>query len=236
MCRGANSSRSNATATTTSPKKLISVLSVFIAMILTYLDKCTRILLNLNSKGPYSSSESEIKFRRCLFTFFIKLKRRTCAKTAKKCTKKRDARAKLLFCLWNLVFFFYTFSLPSRCWILKSLIFFPLSHWQSQKSLRKLTRPRFPLASKVANFPAIFILNRPGKGSSQCILHVSWEGLLLFYLAFCFVKKEDEDEEAEVPSETEAGEEGEVDVCTVERIPALCSRCELWNKCKCSHI
>lgn len=34
---------------------------------------------------------------------------------------------------------------------------------------------------------------------------------------------EDEDEEAEVPSETEAGEEDEVDVCTVERIPALCS-------------
>ncbi|XP_027059509.1 retinoblastoma-binding protein 5 homolog [Pocillopora damicornis] len=34
---------------------------------------------------------------------------------------------------------------------------------------------------------------------------------------------EDEDEEAEVPSETEAGEEDEVDVCAVERIPALCS-------------
>ena len=98
--RGANSLRSNdATATTTSLKKLISVLSVFIAMILTYLDKCTRILLNLNFKRPFSSSESEIKFRRCLFTFSIKLARRTCAKTAKKCTKKRDARAKLLFCL-----------------------------------------------------------------------------------------------------------------------------------------
>ena len=36
--------------------------------------------------------------------------------------------------------------------------------------------------------------------------------------------QEDEDEEAEVPSETEAGEEDEVDVCAVERIPALCSR------------
>ena len=92
---------------------------------------------------------------------------------------------------------------------------------------------QIPSVSKV-KFPAIFIVNRTGKGPSQCILHVSWEGLLLFYLAFCFVKKEDEDEEAEVPSETEAGEEGEVDVCTVERIPALCSRCELWNKCKCS--
>ena len=29
-------------------------------------------LLNLNSKGRYSSPESEIKFRRCLFTFSIK--------------------------------------------------------------------------------------------------------------------------------------------------------------------
>ena len=37
--------------------------------LLTYFVKCTRTLLNLNSKGPYSSSESEIKFRRCFFTF-----------------------------------------------------------------------------------------------------------------------------------------------------------------------
>ena len=29
-----------------------------------------------------------------------------------------------------------------------------------------------------------------------------------------------------MPSETEAGEEDEVDVCAVERIPALCSRYE----------
>ena len=171
---------------------------------------------------------------RCLFTFTfsIKLSRLTRAKTAKKCTKKRDARAKLLFCLLNLLVFFYTFLLPSRRWILKSLLFFPCP--QSQKSLRKLIRPSFPLVSKVTNFPAIFIVNRPGKKPFQCILYVSWEGPFFFYLAFCFVKKEDEDEEAEVPSETEAGEEGEVDVCTVERIPALCSRCELSNKCKCS--
>ena len=40
--------------------------------LLTYLVKCTRTLLNLNSKGPYSSSESEIKFLPCLFTFSIK--------------------------------------------------------------------------------------------------------------------------------------------------------------------
>ena len=69
----ANSLRSNdATVTTTSPEKWICVLSVFIAMIRTYLDKCTGTLLDLNSKGPYSSSEREITFRRCLFTFSIK--------------------------------------------------------------------------------------------------------------------------------------------------------------------
>ena len=41
-------------------------------------------------------------------------------KRAKECTKKRDARANLLFCFWNLLFFW-----RSRCrlrrWILKSL-------------------------------------------------------------------------------------------------------------------
>ena len=69
----ANSLRSNdATVTTTSPEKWICVLSVFIAIIHTYLDKCTGTLLDLNSKGPYSSSEREITFRRCLFTFSIK--------------------------------------------------------------------------------------------------------------------------------------------------------------------
>ena len=38
----------------------------------TYFVKCRRTLLNLNSKEPYPSSEREIKFRRCLFTFSIK--------------------------------------------------------------------------------------------------------------------------------------------------------------------
>ena len=40
--------------------------------LLTYFVKCTRTLLHLNSKGPYSYSESKIQFRRCLFMFFIK--------------------------------------------------------------------------------------------------------------------------------------------------------------------
>ena len=54
-------------------ENITCVLSVFIAIIPTnYFVKRTRTLLNLNSKGPYSSLESKIKFRRCLFTFSIK--------------------------------------------------------------------------------------------------------------------------------------------------------------------
>lgn len=39
-----------------------------------------------------------------------------------------------------------------------------------------------------------------------------------------FTLQEDEDKEEEVHSESEAGEDDEVDVTTVERISALCSR------------
>ena len=38
------------------------------------------------------------------------------------CTKKCDTRAKLLFCLLNLLFFFLTFALPSRRPILRRLV------------------------------------------------------------------------------------------------------------------
>ena len=89
----------------------------------TYFVKCRRTLLELNSLGPYPSTEREIKFRRSLLTSSIKLEIRHCyvvvvQKRAKKCTKKRDARAKLLFCFWNLLFFF-TFSLLSASLDLK---------------------------------------------------------------------------------------------------------------------
>ena len=64
----------------------------------------------MNSLGPYPSTEREIKFRRRLFTSSIKSEIRhfhvvVVQKRAKKCTKKRDAREKLLFCLQNLLFF-----------------------------------------------------------------------------------------------------------------------------------
>ena len=45
---------------------------------------------------------------------------RGCAKTRKKCTKKCDAHAKLLFCLLNI--WFLTFLLRPCRWILKSLL------------------------------------------------------------------------------------------------------------------
>ena len=54
-------------------------------------------------------------------------------------------------------------------------------------------------------------------------------GLKTFYERFgnendVFFFQEDEDKEEEIHSGSEAGEEEEVDVVTVERIPALCSR------------
>ena len=52
----------NATAMRTSLKKYKFGFLVFIAIIpsYTYYVKCTQTLLNLHSKGPYSSSEREI--------------------------------------------------------------------------------------------------------------------------------------------------------------------------------
>ena len=67
-----------------------------------YFIKCRRTLLELNSQGPYPSSERETAFRRCLFTYSIKREIRyfhdvVVQKRVKKCTNERDARAKLLF-------------------------------------------------------------------------------------------------------------------------------------------
>ena len=75
----------------------------------TYFVKCRRTLLEFNSSGPCPSSGREIKFPRCLFTYSIKREIRhfhvvVVQKRAKKCTEKRDALAKLLFCLKPIVF------------------------------------------------------------------------------------------------------------------------------------
>ena len=104
-----NDTRSkDATATRTSFEKWINVLSGLKNDSPTYFVKSGRTFLKSNSKGPYPSSEREITFRYCLFTFSTKremrhVSHRSNAKAAKK-RERRDARAKLLFCLLNLLF------------------------------------------------------------------------------------------------------------------------------------
>ena len=101
------------TETRTSRKKYIYFFqSLWRLFLHTYYVKCRQTLLNLNSKGPYPSSEREIKFLRCLFTFSIKreiwhfhvvvVQKRQRNHGTKKCT----SRAKLLFCLLKQLFFF----------------------------------------------------------------------------------------------------------------------------------
>ena len=57
--------------------------------------------------------------------------RRSRAKTGKKCTKKCDARAKLLFCLFNLLFFWRS-RCRSRRWILQKKVSIECSHSRGQ--------------------------------------------------------------------------------------------------------
>ena len=65
--------------------------------------KCRRTIPKLNFKGPYPSSEREVKFRRCLFTSSIKrekaFSRRGRAKPGKKCTKKVRGTCKVVVLL-----------------------------------------------------------------------------------------------------------------------------------------
>ena len=75
----------------------------FTVFLHTYFVKCRRTLLNLNSKEPYPSSERN-KISSLLVYVLHKTRNlafscRSPAKTAKKCTKKCAARAKLLFYL-----------------------------------------------------------------------------------------------------------------------------------------
>ena len=79
------------------------ILSVVIAIIPNYFAKCTRTLLNLNCKGSYSSSESEIKF--CRSQVLRKTRNKLFSRPSRAKTAKRDALAKLLFRLLNLLIF-----------------------------------------------------------------------------------------------------------------------------------
>ena len=88
----------------------------------TYFVKCRRTLLEWNSEGPYPSSEREIQFRRCLFTYSIKREIRhfhvvVVQKRPKKCTKSvMHVQSCCLFCK---TYCFLTLSLPSASLDLK---------------------------------------------------------------------------------------------------------------------
>ena len=87
---------------------------------LTYFVKCRRLSWSGIPRPISKFTKKEIKFRRCLFTFPTKCEIMhfySVVVQNKKYTNKCDARAKLLFCLLNLLFFL-TFWLPSllTCW------------------------------------------------------------------------------------------------------------------------
>ena len=79
----------------------------------THFAKCRRTLLELNSYEPYPSSKRERKFYVLHKTWNQVFSRRSREITAAKCTRKCNARAKLLFCLSRP--FFSWFGLPSTC-------------------------------------------------------------------------------------------------------------------------
>ena len=113
-------------ATRTSLKKSICILhSLWRLFLPTYFVNCRQTLQKLNFKRPYLSSEREIKFCCCLFTFSNERKighfHVVVVQKQERNVQKRDAHAKLLFCSLNLLFLWRFRCWPCR-WILKSLI------------------------------------------------------------------------------------------------------------------
>ena len=116
--------RSNdATATRTSLKKVcLRSFSLYSDYSYKNFVKCRRTLLKLNFKGPYPSSEREIKFRRCLFMSSIKHEIRhfhvvVVQKRERNVQNKCDARA--ICCFVCKTYCFLTFSSPSASLDLK---------------------------------------------------------------------------------------------------------------------
>ena len=95
--------RSNdATATRTSLKKSEFALFQSLSRLFlpTYFVECRRTLLKLNSKGPYPSTEREIKFGRCLFTFPMKREIRNFHVVV---VQKRQRNAQKVWCTCKVV-------------------------------------------------------------------------------------------------------------------------------------
>ena len=107
-------------ATRTSLKKSICILhSLWRLFLPTYFVNCRQTLLKLNFKRPYLSSEREIKFCCCLFTFSNERKighfHVVVVQKQERNVQKCDAHAKLLFCSLNLSFLWRFRCWPCRC-------------------------------------------------------------------------------------------------------------------------
>ena len=126
--------RSNdATATRTSFKK-VCLRSFNLYSNYSYpCSRCRRTLLKLNFKGPYPSSERELKFRRCLFTSFIKHKiiRHFHVVVVQK--RERNVHVRVMHvqscCFAYKTYCFLTFSSPSASLDLKV----PIGCWNQRK-------------------------------------------------------------------------------------------------------
>ena len=164
-----------------------SLLQLFLP---TYFVKCRRTLLKLNSKGPYPSSEREIIFLSCLFTFSIKrgisaFSRRSHAVITKKYTKKHDAHAKVLFCLLNLLFFYILVALASLDLKVPNLWgnhYSLLYHSLYADSLRK--QPTF--GNTTTGFPAKWHLRNERRNSINWwrVTTQIWVVLLIAWIKF----------------------------------------------------
>ena len=107
-------------------------------------------------------------------------------KQEKKCTKKRDVRAKLLFCLLNQLFFL-TFSLPSAPWDLKKRVYAKTTATVTKTSLKKwicaTSKPAlsrlFHLVSFVNCWQIFLELN--ANGLHQSSRKEKWESCCLLF-------------------------------------------------------
>ena len=113
---------SNATATRQQRERRLKCEFAFLPI---YFVKCRRTLQKLNSKGPYLSSEREIKFRRCLFLLSTKREVRhfyvVVVQNGEEMYKKVWSTCEVVVLLIK-TYCFLTFSLRSRRWILQSLL------------------------------------------------------------------------------------------------------------------
>ena len=109
--------------------------------------KCWHFFLELNSKRMYRSTGKE-RESRCLVFTFSTFPRRSRAVTAKKCTKKRDARAKLLFCQSKSIAFL-PFSLPLPSTFLRKI-------WDGRETVKSpTTNENQALSSLLLDFKTV---------------------------------------------------------------------------------